>query len=153
MNRQKTIPFNKFSTVGNELEYVTQVIKSGNISGNGVFTKKCQQFFESRYRFKKALLTSSCTDALEMAAILCNIKPGDEVIMPSYTFVSTANAFLLRGAKIIFADSEQSFPNSLTCPDFETWHQSSSLTEGLDLANSRQIKDHACGQMRYSQHR
>ena len=111
MNQQKPIPFNQFSPVGNELEYVNQVIKSGNISGNGVFTKKCQQFFESRYGFKKTLLTSSCTDALEMAAILCNIKAGDEVIMPSYTFVSTANAFLLRGAKIIFADSEQSFPN------------------------------------------
>lgn len=111
IKQQKTIPFNQFSSVGKELEYVNQVINSGNISGNGIFTKKCQQFFESRYGFKKTLLTSSCTDALEMAAILCNIKPGDEVIMPSYTFVSTANAFLLRGAKIIFADSEENFPN------------------------------------------
>ena len=107
----KTIPFNQFSPVGNELEYTNQVIRSGNISGNGVFTKKCQIFFESRYGFKKTLLTSSCTDALEMAAILCDIVPGDEVIMPSYTFVSTANAFILRGAKIVFADSEQNYPN------------------------------------------
>jgi len=111
MDQKITIPFNHFSPVGNEFEYLNQVIRSGDISGNGVFTKKCQHFFESRYGFKKALLTSSCTDALEMAAILCDIAPEDEVIMPSYTFVSTANPFILRGAEIVFADSQQNYPN------------------------------------------
>lgn len=82
----------------------------GKISGNGFFTKKCQEFFENNYGFKKCLLTSSCTDALEMAAILLNIKPGDEVIVPSYTFVSSANAFVLRGAKIVFVDSRSDHP-------------------------------------------
>lgn len=82
----------------------------GKISGNGYFTKKCQEFFEKKYGFRKCLLTSSCTDALEMAAILLNIKPGDEVIVPSYTFVSSANAFVLRGAKIVFVDSRPEHP-------------------------------------------
>ncbi len=104
-------PFNKPYLTGTELTYIEEVIKSGKISGNGVFTKKCQLFFESNYGIKKALMTTSCTDALEMAAILINIKEGDEVIMPSYTFVSTANAFVLRGAKIIFADSRKDHPN------------------------------------------
>jgi len=76
-----------------------------------MFTAKCHQFFESRYGFKKVLLTTSCTDALEMAAILINIQPGDEVIIPAYTFVSTVNAFVLRGAKIVFADSYAEHPN------------------------------------------
>jgi dTDP-4-amino-4,6-dideoxygalactose transaminase len=88
-----------------------EAVNTGKISGNGLFTQKCQRFFEEKYAFKKALLTSSCTDALEMAAILCDIQPGDEVIMPSYTFVSTANAFVLRGAKIVFADSMATNPN------------------------------------------
>jgi dTDP-4-amino-4,6-dideoxygalactose transaminase len=88
-----------------------EAVNTGKISGNGLFTQKCQLFFEQKYDFKKALLTSSCTDALEMAAILFNIQPGDEVIVPSYTFVSTANAFVLRGAKIVFADSMSSNPN------------------------------------------
>jgi dTDP-4-amino-4,6-dideoxygalactose transaminase len=105
------IPFNKPYLTGLETKYIAEAVESGKISGNGVFSKKCQAFFENRYQFKKCLLTSSCTDALEMAAILINIQPGDEVIMPSYTFVSTANAFVLRGAKIIFADSEDSNPN------------------------------------------
>ena len=81
------------------------------LSGNGDFTKKCQRFFEEKYGFRKCLLTSSCTDALEMAAILADIEPGDEVIVPSYTFVSTANAFVLRGAKIVFSDSHKQQPN------------------------------------------
>jgi dTDP-4-amino-4,6-dideoxygalactose transaminase len=81
------------------------------ISGDGVYTKKCHDFFEQKYNFKKCLLTTSCTDALEMAAILINTKEGDEIIMPSYTFVSTSNAFVLRGAKIVFADSKQDHPN------------------------------------------
>jgi dTDP-4-amino-4,6-dideoxygalactose transaminase len=88
-----------------------EAVNTGKISGNGLFTQKCQTYFEDRYGFKKSLLTSSCTDALEMAAILCDIQPGDEVIMPSYTFVSTANAFVLRGAKIVFADSMDTNPN------------------------------------------
>lgn len=105
------IPFNKPFLTGNELTYIEQAVKSGKISGDGIFTKKCQDFFEKRYGFKKVLLTTSCTDAMEMAAILLDIQPGDEVIIPSYTFVSTANAFVLRGAKIVFADSNSDFPN------------------------------------------
>ncbi|MFM7309414.1 MAG: dTDP-4-amino-4,6-dideoxygalactose transaminase [Flavobacteriales bacterium] len=104
------IPFNKPFLTGKETTYIEEAVKSGKISGDGMFTKKCHAFFERTYHFKKALLTTSCTDALEMAAILGNIKPGDEVIMPSYTFVSTANAFVLRGAKIIFADSREDHP-------------------------------------------
>lgn len=105
------IPFNKPHITGKEFEYIQQAILSRNLSGDGVFTKKCHSFFENKYGFKKALLTTSCTDALEMVAILCNIKPGDEVIAPSYTFVSTVNAFVLRGATIKFIDSEQNTPN------------------------------------------
>lgn len=105
------IPFNKPYLSGNELQYIGEAVQSGKISGNGVFTKKCQQFFEEKYGFRRCLLTTSCTDALEMAAILCDIQAGDEVIVPSYTFVSTANAFVLRGAKIVFADSSVENPN------------------------------------------
>ena len=104
------IPFNKPFLSGNELTYINDAVVSGKISGNGKYTKLCQDFFEKRYGFIKCLLTTSCTDALEMAAILINIQEGDEVIMPSYTFVSTANAFILRGAKIIFADSRGDHP-------------------------------------------
>lgn len=105
------IPFNKPYLSGNELQYIGEAVQSGKISGNGVFTKKSQQFFEEKYGFRRCLLTTSCTDALEMAAILCDIQVGDEVIVPSYTFVSTANAFVLRGAKIVFADSSAENPN------------------------------------------
>lgn len=105
------IPFNKPFLTGKETEYIHAAVLSGKISGDGDFTKKCHQFFQERYNFKKCLLTTSCTDALEMAAILINIKSGDEVIMPSYTFVSTANAFVLRGATIVFADSTSVNPN------------------------------------------
>jgi dTDP-4-amino-4,6-dideoxygalactose transaminase len=105
------IPFNKPFLVGNETKYIEEAVSSGKISGNGIFTKRCQDYFEQNYGFKKCLLTSSCTDALEMAAILCNIEPGDEVIMPSYTFVSTALAFIRQGANIIFADSLPNHPN------------------------------------------
>jgi len=107
----KSIPFNKPYLSGNELAYILEAVQSGKISGNGLFTKKCHRFFEQQYQFKKCLLTTSCTDALEMAAILINIKSGDEVIVPSYTFVSTANAFVLRGAKIVFCDSGKNNPN------------------------------------------
>jgi len=108
---EKVIPFNKPFMTGKETEYICSAVSSGKISGDGGFTKKCHQFFEDTYHFKKCLLTTSCTDALEMAAILINIESGDEVIMPSYTFVSTANAFVLRGAKIVFADSSALNPN------------------------------------------
>ena len=98
------IPFNKPPYTGNEEKYVIESMKSSKISGDGEFTKKCHKWFEEKLECKKALLTTSCTHALEMAAILLDIKEGDEVIMPSYTFVSTANAFVLRGAKIVFVD-------------------------------------------------
>lgn len=98
------IPFNKPPYTGNEDKYVLNVMHGQKMSGDGVFTKKCHVWFEEHLSCKKALLTPSCTHALELAAILIDIKVGDEVIMPSYTFVSTANAFLLRGAKIVFVD-------------------------------------------------
>ena len=105
------IPFNKPHLTGKEAHNMYQAVAEGKLSGNGAFTKKCQQFFEQRYGFKKCLLTTSCTDALEMAAILCDIQPGDEVIVPSYTFVSSALAFVRAGAKIVFADSMAENPN------------------------------------------
>lgn len=106
----KKIPFNKPIIIGDELDYITQSVNSGQISGNGLFTKKCHQKFEELYGYKKCLMTTSCTDALEMAAILCNIEPGDEIIAPSYTFVSTVNAFILRGANVVFCDSRSDHP-------------------------------------------
>jgi dTDP-4-amino-4,6-dideoxygalactose transaminase len=111
MEKNMLIPFNKPFLTGKETHYIYEAVNSGKLSGNGIFTKKCQQFFEEQYGFKKTLLTTSCTDALEMAAMLANIKPGDEVIIPSYTFVSTALAFVRQGAKIIFADSGANNPN------------------------------------------
>jgi len=105
------IPFNKPYLSGNELNYIKQSIDSGCISGNGDFTRKCHSFFKEKYGFNKCLLTTSCTDALEMASILLDVTDGDEIIMPSFTFVSTANPFVLRGAKIIFADSSDLHPN------------------------------------------
>ena len=106
-----SIPFNKPYLTGKEAHYMYQAVYTGKLSGNGVFTKKCQRFFEDKYGFKKAILTTSGTDALEMAAILCDVKPGDEVIVPSYTFVSSALAFVRQGARIIFADSCENNPN------------------------------------------
>lgn len=103
-------PFNKPYLTGKETIYIEDAVKTGKISGNGKYTNMCQIFFQQKYNFKKCLLTTSCTDALEMAAILLNIQPEDEVIVPSYTFVSTANPFVLRGAKIIFADSRADHP-------------------------------------------
>lgn len=105
------INFNKPYLTGDETRYIEDAVASGKISGNGKYTQLCQKFFEDKYGFGKCLLTTSCTDALEMAAILINIQSGDEVIIPSYTFVSTANAFVLRGANIIFADSNSENPN------------------------------------------
>lgn len=105
------ITFNKPHLTGKEAHYMYQAVYDGKLSGNGAFTKRCQQFFEEQYGFKKCLLTTSCTDALEMCAILCNLMPGDEVIVPSYTFVSSALAFVREGAKIVFADSMDRNPN------------------------------------------
>lgn len=105
------IPFNKPFLTGSEIKYIEDAVLVGKLSGNGKYTNLCHSFFSEKYKFNKCLLTTSCTDALEMAAILIDIKPGDEVIMPSYTFVSTANAFILRGAKIIFIDSKIDNPN------------------------------------------
>jgi len=98
------IPFNLPTVTGNELKYIQQCLASKQISGEGDFTKKCQNWFEEKLQCKRALLTPSCTHALEMAAILIDTKPGDEIIMPSFTFVSTANAFAMRGATIVFVD-------------------------------------------------
>lgn len=105
------ISFNKPFLTGKEAHYMYQAVYSMKLSGNGMFTKKCQHFFEEKYGFKKAIMTTSGTDALEMAAILCDVKPGDEVIVPSYTFVSSALAFVRQGARIIFADSYENNPN------------------------------------------
>jgi dTDP-4-amino-4,6-dideoxygalactose transaminase len=104
------IIFNKPFLAGAELEYIREAVASGKISGDGEFSQRCQRFLEGRYGFLKVLLTTSCTDALEMAAILCDIQPGDEVIAPSFTFVSSVNAFVLRGAQIRFADCRSDYP-------------------------------------------
>lgn len=105
------IPFNKPWFTGKEIKNIENAAAFGHISGNGLYTKKCQEYFENKYGFRKTFLTSSCTDALEMAAILAELKPGDEVIMPSYTFVSTTSPFILRGAKVVFANSMSNHPN------------------------------------------
>lgn len=107
----KEIVFNKPYITGKEVSYISNAILDKKLSGNGPYTKKCHSFFEKKYSFKKCLLTTSGTDALEMCAILINIQPGDEVIIPSFTFVSTANAFILRGAKVVFCDSGNDHPN------------------------------------------
>jgi dTDP-4-amino-4,6-dideoxygalactose transaminase len=98
------IPFNAPPIVGTEIDYMRSAMESGKLCGDGGFTRRCQQWLEQRFGSRKALLTPSCTASLEMAALLIDIQPGDEVIMPSYTFVSTANAFVLRGARIVFVD-------------------------------------------------
>ena len=100
----KKIESNKINLQGNELKYIKEAIKSNRISGDGEFTKKCNRFIENSLQVKKSMLTTSCTHALEMSALLLNIKPGDEVILSPFTFVSTANAFILRGAFPVFVD-------------------------------------------------
>ncbi len=105
------IHFNRPFLTGKETDYIRQAVADGKISGNGEFTHRCQEFFERRCGFRKCLLTTSCTDALEMAAILSGVGPGDEVIVPSYTFVSSALAFVRQGAKVVFADSRPDEPN------------------------------------------
>ena len=122
------IPFNKLSCTGSEQKYVFQAIQSGSLSGDGIFGKKCEFWFEEHLGCFKTLLTPSCTAALEMAALLIDIQPGDEVIMPSYTFVSTANAFVLRGARIVFVD---------ICPD--TMNINEALIEDAITSKTRAI--------------
>jgi len=111
LNEKKQIPFNKPFLCGLEKKYVEQVVMSGKLSGNGNFTHLCHEFFQQKFGFDNCLLTTSCTDALEMCAMLIDIQPGDEVIVPSFTFVSTALAFAAKGAKIVFADSSSNNPN------------------------------------------
>jgi len=108
---RRHIGFNKPYLTGKETKYILESVETRKISGDGLFTKRCHDFFEKKFGFKKVLLTTSCTDALEMAAILINTNAGDEIIAPSYTFVSSVNAFVLRGAKIVFCDSETDTPN------------------------------------------
>jgi len=98
------IPFNKPALVGGEIDYIAEAVRSGHISGDGAYSKKCHQFLENALDVPKALLTTNCTHALEMSALILNFQPGDEVIVPSFTFVSTVNAFVLRGAKPVFCD-------------------------------------------------
>ena len=105
------IPFNKPFFAGKEVQNIVNAAYYGHLSGNGVYTKMCHQFFEDRWGFKKTYLTSSCTDAFEMATLLMDLTPGDEIIMPSFTFVSTTSPFILRGAKLVFADSSAGHPN------------------------------------------
>lgn len=105
------IDFNRPFLTGKETHYIYKAVSAGKLSGNGKFTQQCQSFFEKKYGLKKCIMTTSGTDALEMAAILCDVKPGDEVIVPSYTFVSSALAFVRQGAKIVFADSSSDNPN------------------------------------------
>jgi dTDP-4-amino-4,6-dideoxygalactose transaminase len=107
----KLIAFNKPYFSSDSIEFIKNAVQKRSISGNGFYTQKCNAFFEAKYGFKNCFLTPSCTDALEMVALLLDIKPGDEIIMPSFTFVSTANAFVIRGAKIRFVDSNLNEPN------------------------------------------
>jgi dTDP-4-amino-4,6-dideoxygalactose transaminase len=122
------IPYNKPFLSGKEIEYIRHAVESGKISGNGLFSKRCTDWLEKRYGFSKVLLTSSGTDALEMAALLCGVGVGDEVIAPSFTFVSTVNAFVLRGASIVFCDTREDIP----CIDER-------LIEGLITPRTRAI--------------
>ncbi|NBX77149.1 MAG: dTDP-4-amino-4,6-dideoxygalactose transaminase [Proteobacteria bacterium] len=114
MSSSSPIPFNRPSLTGKETKYIEDAIKRCHASGDGFYTKSCHSFFEEKLGIKKALLTTSCTHALEMAAILCDVEEGDEVIVPSYTFTSTVNAFVLRGANPIFCDVR---PDTLNLDD------------------------------------
>lgn len=105
------VPFNQVYLTGQEQQFMLEAAATGKLSGDGIFTHKCHAFFEATYKFDKVLLTTSCTTALEMAALLIELEAGDEVIMPTYTFVSTANAFLMHGAKLVFADCQPNYPN------------------------------------------
>lgn len=105
------IPFNRPFLPDHALGYIADAYRSGKVSGDGLFTKRCEAFLAARYGSRRMLLTTSCTTALELASLLCRIQPGDEVILPSFTFVSTANAFALRGAKLVFVDCLPDHPN------------------------------------------
>ena len=107
----KMIPFNRPTLPAGAIEFMTEAFRSGKVSGDGPFSRRCEEFFANRYGVPRCLMTTSCTDALELAALLCRIEIGDEVILPSFTFVSTANAFALRGAKLVFSDSLPDHPN------------------------------------------
>ncbi len=122
------IPFNKPGLAGNEFRYIAEALETGHISGDGTFTNKCHGFFQQMFGIDKALLTTSCTHALEMAAICLDITPGDEVIVPSFTFVSTVNAFVLRGAKPVFIDIRS-----------DTLNMDENLLEGLITPKTRAI--------------
>jgi dTDP-4-amino-4,6-dideoxygalactose transaminase len=122
------IPFNRPFIVGKELHYISQAVQSGHLAGDGEFTKRCHAWLEQTLGAKKVLLTHSCTAALEMGAILCNVSPGDEIIMPSFTFVSTANAFVLRGARLRFVDIRE-----------DTLNIDEALIEGAIAKRSRAI--------------
>jgi dTDP-4-amino-4,6-dideoxygalactose transaminase len=108
---KEIIPFNKPFIIGREIEYITKAVGSGHLAANGYFASQCRDFFAKQYGVSTNVLTTSCTSALELAALLLNIQPGDEIIAPSFAFVSTVNPFVLRGAKIIFADSSANHPN------------------------------------------
>src|SRR4029453_7972414 len=99
-----TIPFTRSAPLGRELEYISQALLTGQIAGDQTFSRKCQQVLEQALGVRRALVATSCTHALEIAALLLDVQPGDEGIVPSFTFVSTANAFALRGARIVFGD-------------------------------------------------
>ncbi len=105
------VPFNKSKITGSEIKYIREAIKHNELSGDGKFSKKCKYFFNQKYNFKNSFLTTSCTDAIEMIAIALDLKKNDEIIIPSFAFVSCANAFETHGAKVIFADSEKNYPN------------------------------------------
>jgi dTDP-4-amino-4,6-dideoxygalactose transaminase len=122
------IPFNKPFTIAGELENIAAAVREGHLAGDGRFTRQCHQWLERRLGARKALLTHSCTAALEMAAILCDLKPGDEVIMPSFTFVSTANAFVLRGAVPVFVDIR---PDTLNLDEKEVAKAVTSRTRAI----------------------
>ena len=125
---EKKILFNQASIIGNEYKYVSEAIESGRISGDGIFTKRCNELIEKSINARKVLLTTSCTHALEMSAILLDIQPGDEVIIPAFTFVSTVNAFVLRGAKPIFIDIR---PDTLNLDETKLDHLISERTKAI----------------------
>jgi dTDP-4-amino-4,6-dideoxygalactose transaminase len=115
------IPFNRPTLTGNELHYIKQTLEAGHISGDGFFSQKCSEFLEKQFGCKKALLTPSCTDAMEIAAILMDLKEGDEVILPSFAFVTTANAFHLRGARPVFVDIRAFIPCAASSTTVNLW--------------------------------
>ena len=131
------IPFNVPFLTGKETDHLGTVLASGNLCGNGAFTKRCNSWLGERLGCRQALLTQSCTAALEMSAILASIGPGDEVIMPSHTFVSTANAFVIRGAVPVFVDVRADTLNLDEIPDRGGDHAADQGDRGRPLCRSR----------------